>query len=136
MIISTPQDIPRFANLLRDGSQLGLNLQYAEQPTPGGLAQAFIIGRTFLDGAPSILVLGDNIFYGHDMVKLLKDADSHANGASIFAYHVTDPERYGVVEFGSNRKAISIEEKPKTQKFNYAVNELYYDRILRHRRRT
>ena len=126
LVISTPQDTPRFAELLGDGSQWGISIQYAEQPSPGGLAQAFTIGRTFLNGAPSTLVLGDNIFYGHDMVKLLHDADGHANGASVFAYHVTDPDRYGVVEFDANRRAISIEEKPKIPKSNYAVTGLYF----------
>jgi glucose-1-phosphate thymidylyltransferase len=129
LIISTPHDTPRFTDLLGDGSQWGINLQYAEQPTPGGLAQAFIIGRAFLDGAPSTLALGDNIFYGHDIVKLLQDADSRTGGASIFAYRVTDPERYGVVEFDSHRRAISIEEKPTAPKSNYVVTGLYfYDR--------
>lgn len=131
LLISTPQDTPRFAELLHDGSQWGINIQYAVQPSPDGLAQAFIIGRKFVDGAPSALVLGDNIFYGHDMVKLLKDADCRRNGASVFAYHVQDPERYGVVEFDADNAAISIEEKPKQPRSNYAVTGLYfYDELV------
>ena len=126
LLISTPEDTPRFAELLGDGSQWGISIQYAIQPLPGGLAQAFIIGRTFLDGSPSTLVLGDNIFYGHDMVKLLEDADRRTEGASVFAYHVNDPERYGVVEFDAHKKAISIEEKPKAPKSSYAVTGLYF----------
>jgi glucose-1-phosphate thymidylyltransferase len=126
LVISTPQDTPRFAELLGDGSQWGISIQYAIQPSPGGLAQAFIIGRTFLSGSPSTLVLGDNIFYGHDMVKLLQDADSRSEGATVFAYHVNDPERYGVVEFDARQKAISIEEKPKAPKSSYAVTGLYF----------
>jgi glucose-1-phosphate thymidylyltransferase len=115
--------------LLGDGSQWGISLRYAEQPSPDGLAQAFTIGRAFLNGAPSALVLGDNIFYGHDLVKLLQDADSRIEGASIFAYHVVDPERYGVVEFDAYHRVIDIQEKPKTPKSNYAVTGLYfYDR--------
>ena len=129
LVISTPQDTPRFAELLGDGSQWGINLHYAEQPSPDGLAQAFIIGRAFVGGALSALVLGDNIFHGHDMVKLLQSANARAEGASVFAYHVTDPERYGVVEFDANRRAVSIEEKPSAPKSNYAVTGLYfYDR--------
>jgi glucose-1-phosphate thymidylyltransferase len=126
LVISTPQDTPRFAELLGDGSQWGISIQYAIQPSPGGLAQAFIIGRTFLSGSPSTLVLGDNIFYGHDMVKLLQDANSRSEGATVFAYHVNDPERYGVVEFDARQKAISIEEKPKAPKSSYAVTGLYF----------
>jgi glucose-1-phosphate thymidylyltransferase len=126
LLISTPQDTPRFAELMGDGSQWGISIQYAEQPSPGGLAQAFIVGKNFINNAPSTLALGDNIFYGHDMVKLLQDADSRTDGASVFAYHVTDPERYGVVEFDAYRKAVSIEEKPKTPKSNYAVTGLYF----------
>ena len=109
LIISTPQDTPRFAQLLGDGGQWGLNLQYAVQPSPDGLAQAFVIGEAFLAGAPSALVLGDNIFYGHDFAPLLKAADEQASGATVFAYHVTDPERYGVVAFDAHGKAQSIE---------------------------
>ena len=126
LVISTPQDTPRFAELLGDGSHWGINIQYAEQPSPDGLAQAFIIGRRFVGDAPSALVLGDNIFYGNDMVKLLQDADGRSEGASVFAYHVTDPERYGVVEFDAHRRAVSIEEKPKAPKSNYAVTGLYF----------
>ncbi len=126
LVISTPRDTPRFAELLGDGSQWGISIQYAEQPSPGGLAQAFLIGRTFLDGAPSALVLGDNIFYGHDIATLLHDADARTDGATVFAYHVFDPERYGVVEFDAHRRAISIEEKPRSPKSNYAVTGLYF----------
>lgn len=126
LVISTPQDTPRFADLLKDGSQWGINLQYAVQPSPGGLAQAFIIGRDFVGEMPSALVLGDNIFYGHDMIGLLAAADARAQGASVFAYHVTDPKRYGVVEFDRGRNAISIEEKPVKPKSNYAVTGLYF----------
>jgi glucose-1-phosphate thymidylyltransferase len=126
LVISTPQDTPRFTELLGDGSQWGISIQYAIQPSPGGLAQAFVIGRAFLGGSPSTLVLGDNIFYGHDMVKLLQDADSRSEGATVFAYHVNDPERYGVVEFDVHQKAISIEEKPKAPKSSYAVTGLYF----------
>lgn len=126
LIISTPQDTPRFEQLLGDGSQWGINLQYAVQPSPDGLAQAFIIGEAFLAGAPSALVLGDNIFHGHDFPKLLKSANTKQQGASVFAYHVHDPERYGVVEFDSQGKALSIEEKPGKPKSNYAVTGLYF----------
>ena len=126
LIISTPQDTPRFQQLLGDGSQWGMNLQYAVQPSPDGLAQAFIIGEQFLDGAPSALVLGDNIFHGHDLEHLLNDADAIASGATVFAYHVQDPERYGVVAFDANGKASSIEEKPLKPKSNYAVTGLYF----------
>jgi glucose-1-phosphate thymidylyltransferase len=126
LIISTPQDTPRFAELLKDGSQWGINLQYAVQPSPEGLAQAFVIGRDFVGGAPSVLVLGDNIFYGHDMVELLAAADAREAGASVFAYHVGDPKRYGVVEFDEMRNAISIEEKPEKPKSNFAVTGLYF----------
>jgi glucose-1-phosphate thymidylyltransferase len=126
LVISTPQDTPRFAELLRDGSQWGIDIKYAVQPSPDGLAQAFVIGRKFVNGAPSALVLGDNIFYGHDMVKLLKDASARREGASVFAYHVQDPERYGVVEFDADSAAVSIEEKPKQARSNYAVTGLYF----------
>ena len=126
LIISTPADTPRFKDLLGDGSQWGMNLEYAVQPSPDGLAQAFLIGENFIGDAPSSLVLGDNIFYGHDLVKQLFSADQATQGATVFAYHVHDPERYGVVEFDSNRKAISIEEKPPKPKSNYAVTGLYF----------
>ena len=126
LIISTPQDTPRFEQLLGDGSQWGMKLQYAVQPSPDGLAQAFIIGEKFLSGAPSALVLGDNIFYGHDLHTLLMDADAQQGGATVFAYHVQDPERYGVVAFDSAGKASSIEEKPAAPKSNYAVTGLYF----------
>ena len=126
LIISTPQDTPRFQQLLGDGSQWGLNLQYAVQPSPDGLAQAFVIGEQFLDGAPSALVLGDNIFYGHDFHDLLANAMQRTEGASVFAYHVHDPERYGVAEFDASGKVLSLEEKPAKPKSNYAVTGLYF----------
>jgi glucose-1-phosphate thymidylyltransferase len=126
LVISTPQDTPRFAALLGDGSAWGMNLSYCVQPSPDGLAQAFILGRDFVGGAPSALVLGDNIFYGHDFQPMLQRAAARTAGASVFAYHVTDPERYGVVEFDAQRRAISIEEKPKAPKSNYAVTGLYF----------
>jgi glucose-1-phosphate thymidylyltransferase len=126
LIISTPQDTPRFEQLLGDGSQWGLRLQYAVQPSPDGLAQAFLIGEAFLDGAPSALVLGDNIFYGHDFLVLLRNANAQQAGASVFAYHVQDPERYGVVEFDANDHVLSLEEKPAQPKSSYAVTGLYF----------
>ena len=126
LIISTPQDTPRFEQLLGDGSQWGMNLQYAVQPSPDGLAQAFIIGEAFLSGSPSALVLGDNIFHGHDLSDLLASADAVTAGATVFAYHVHDPERYGVVAFDAQGKASSIEEKPAKPKSNYAVTGLYF----------
>ena len=126
LIISTPQDTPRFQQLLGDGSQWGINLQYAVQPSPDGLAQAFIIGDKFIGNSPSALVLGDNIFYGHDLAPLLKAADDEAAGATVFAYHVHDPERYGVVEFDGQGRARSIEEKPAKPKSSYAVTGLYF----------
>ncbi|MGJ7519658.1 glucose-1-phosphate thymidylyltransferase RfbA [Variovorax sp. LT1P1] len=126
LIISTPQDTPRFQQLLGDGSQWGMNLQYAVQPSPDGLAQAFLIGEDFLAGAPSALVLGDNLFYGHDFAQLLSDADAQPSGATVFAYHVQDPERYGVVAFDIGGRASSIEEKPTHPKSSYAVTGLYF----------
>ena len=126
LIISTPQDTPRFEQLLGDGSQWGIHLQYAVQPTPDGLAQAFLIGEQFLNGAPSALVLGDNIFYGHDFQPMLKKADARQRGASVFAYHVHDPQRYGVAEFDAQGKVLSLEEKPVQPKSSYAVTGLYF----------
>jgi glucose-1-phosphate thymidylyltransferase len=126
LIISTPQDTPRFQQLLGDGSAWGLNLQYAIQPSPDGLAQAFIIGKDFVGNNPSALVLGDNIFYGHDFKSQLRNAAQREVGASVFAYHVRDPERYGVVEFDKAGKAVSLEEKPLQPKSNYAVTGLYF----------
>ncbi len=126
LVISTPQDTPRFQQLLGDGSQWGINLQYAVQPSPDGLAQAFLIGERFIGNAPSALVLGDNIFYGHDFVHLLADADAKTDGATVFAYHVQDPERYGVVAFDARGRASSIEEKPAKPKSSYAVTGLYF----------
>ena len=126
LIISTPQDTPRFEQLLGDGNQWGLELQYAVQPSPDGLAQAFIIGEQFLGASPSALVLGDNIFYGHDFNQLLSSAMQRTSGASVFAYHVHDPERYGVVAFDKAGKAVSLEEKPLQPQSNYAVTGLYF----------
>ena len=126
LIISTPQDTPRFEQLLGDGSQWGMKLQYAVQPSPDGLAQAFLIGEQFLDGAPCALVLGDNIFYGHEFAQLMAEADAKPSGATVFAYHVHDPERYGVVSFDAQGKAASIEEKPVKPQSNYAVTGLYF----------
>ncbi|MDM7951478.1 glucose-1-phosphate thymidylyltransferase RfbA [Hydrogenophaga sp.] len=126
LIISTPQDTPRFQQLLGDGSAWGMNLQYAVQPSPDGLAQAFLIGADFVGNQPSALVLGDNIYYGHDFTTLLSDADAQTGGATVFAYHVHDPERYGVVAFDTTGKASSIEEKPLKPKSNYAVTGLYF----------
>ncbi len=126
LIISTPQDTPRFAELLGDGSAWGMRLEYAVQASPDGLAQAFIIGRDFVGSNPSALVLGDNIFYGHDLVRQLNQAQQRTQGATVFAYHVHDPERYGVVEFDGEMRALSIEEKPQNPKSNYAVTGLYF----------
>ena len=126
LLISTPQDTPRFQELLGDGSQWGINLTYAVQPSPDGLAEAFIIGREFIGNSPSALILGDNIFYGNDFEKQLRDASARGSGSTVFAYHVQDPERYGVVEFDSQRRAVSIEEKPPQPKSNYAVTGLYF----------
>ena len=129
LLISTPQVTPRFTDLMGDGSQWGMNIQYAVQPSPDGLAQAFIIGKEFVGNHPSALILGDNIFYGHDLVKLMQTANAQTKGASVFAYHVQDPERYGVVAFDDQQQALSIEEKPQHPKSNYAVTGLYfYDR--------
>ena len=126
LIISTPQDTPRFQALLGDGSRWGMQFSYCVQPSPDGLAQAFILGRSFVGGRPSALVLGDNIFYGHDFGQLLTRAHARTSGASVFAYHVQDPERYGVVAFDGHKRALSIEEKPKAPKSNYAVTGLYF----------
>ena len=126
LIISTPQDTPRFQQLLGDGSQWGLNLQYALQPSPDGLAQAFLIGESFIGDAPSALGLGDNIFYGHDIHDLLAHAQARSEGATVFAYHVHDPERYGVAEFDASGKVLSLEEKPAQPKSHYAVTGLYF----------
>lgn len=126
LIISTPQDTPRFRDLLGDGSQWGISLSYAIQPSPDGLAQAFILGREFVGDAPSALILGDNIYHGHDLEEKLRAASDRQEGATVFAYHVHDPERYGVVEFDAQRRAVSIEEKPLLPKSNYAVTGLYF----------
>ena len=126
LIITTPHDAPQFHALLRDGSQWGVNIQFAVQPSPDGLAQAFIIGREFIDQSPSALILGDNIFHGHDLQHLMESAINRHAGATVFAYHVQDPERYGVVDFDGAKRALSIEEKPKIPKSNYAVTGLYF----------
>ena len=126
LIISTPQDTPRFQELLGDGSQWGISLSYAVQPSPDGLAQAFIIGKEFVGDAPSALILGDNIYYGHDFETQLREASARTSGSTVFAYHVHDPERYGVVDFDEQRRAVSIEEKPLKPKSNYAVTGLYF----------
>jgi glucose-1-phosphate thymidylyltransferase len=126
LLISTPHDTPRFSELLGDGSQWGLNIEYCVQPSPDGLAQAFTLGKNFVGNHPSALVLGDNIFYGHELVDQLSSADDRSVGATVFAYHVNDPERYGVVEFDKDNKALSIEEKPVSPKSNYAVTGLYF----------
>ena len=126
LLISTPHDTPRFSELLGDGSQWGLNIQYCVQPSPDGLAQAFTLGKNFVGNDPSALVLGDNIFYGHELVGQLDSANQRTGGATVFAYHVTDPERYGVVEFDQHYKALSIEEKPIKPRSNYAVTGLYF----------
>ena len=126
LLISTPQDTPRFQALLGDGSHWGIGISYCVQPSPDGLAQAFILGKQFVAGQPSALVLGDNIFYGHDLQKLLHVAAARTHGASVFAYHVQDPERYGVVAFDADKRALSIEEKPKAPQSNYAVTGLYF----------
>ncbi|MEK0445411.1 MAG: glucose-phosphate thymidylyltransferase RfbA [Verrucomicrobiota bacterium] len=126
LIISTPQDTPRFEQMLGDGSQWGIRLQYEVQPSPDGLAQAFLIGETFIDGHPSALVLGDNLFYGHDFQDLLLRANQRREGASVFAYHVSDPERYGVAEFNGEGRVLSLEEKPASPKSNFAVTGLYF----------
>lgn len=126
LVISTPQDTPRFEQLLGDGSQWGINLSYCVQPSPDGLAQAFILGEQFVGNSPSALILGDNLYYGHDFASILKRADAQTSGASVFAYHVNDPERYGVVEFDAAGKALSIEEKPAKPKSKYAVTGLYF----------
>jgi glucose-1-phosphate thymidylyltransferase len=126
LIISTPEDIPRFESLLGDGSQWGINFNYKVQPSPDGLAQAFLLGEEFIGDDPSALILGDNIFYGHDLENLINSASSRKSGATIFAYHVNDPERYGVAEFNSDNQVISIEEKPEQPKSNYAVTGFYF----------
>ena len=126
LVISTPQDTPRFEALLGDGSRWGMHLSYCVQPSPDGLAQAFVLGRRFVGGRPSALVLGDNIFYGHDFKAMLASAHARTAGATVFAYHVHDPERYGVVEFDAQRRALSIEEKPKVPRSHYAVTGLYF----------
>ena len=131
LLISTPSDTPRFTELLGDGSAWGLNISYCVQPSPDGLAQAFILGREFVGRDPSALILGDNIFYGHDLAALVRRADARTDGATVFAYHVNDPERYGVVEFDADRRAVSLEEKPARPRSRYAVTGLYFydDRV-------
>jgi glucose-1-phosphate thymidylyltransferase len=126
LVISTPTDTPRFQALLGDGSRWGMNLSYCVQPSPDGLAQAFVLGKRFVDSRPSALVLGDNIFHGHDLLRLLQSANARGEGATVFAYHVHDPERYGVVEFDAAKRALSIEEKPRQPRSNYAVTGLYF----------
>ncbi len=126
LVISTPEDTPRFQTLLGDGTQWGIRLSYAVQPRPEGIAQAFLIARDFLDGAPSALILGDNLFYGHDLVKMLRRAARTEEGATVFAYPVSDPERYGVVEFDAEGRAVNLEEKPRRPKSRYAVTGLYF----------
>lgn len=131
LIISTPHDTPRFTALLGDGKKWGMNIHYAEQDRPEGLAQAYIIGKNFVGNNQSALILGDNIFYGHDLLKLLTNVNDRTSGATVFAYHVNDPERYGVIDFDSQQRALSIEEKPKIPKSNYAVTGLYfYDHLV------
>jgi len=136
LVISTPQDTPRFEQLLGDGSAWGMRIAYTVQPSPDGLAQAFILGADFVRGGPSALVLGDNIFYGHDFHQLLRNADARASGATVFAYAVTDPERYGVVEFDARKRAVSLEEKPARPKSRYAVTGLYFydEAVVEHAR--
>src|SRR6478752_2391365 len=126
LIISTPHDLPHFKRLLGDGSDWGMSLSYAEQPHPGGLAQAYLIGADFVAGKPSVLILGDNLYYGHTLPEMMESAKARITGATVFAYHVRDPERYGVVAFDANGKAMSIEEKPKAPKSNWAVTGLYF----------
>jgi len=126
LVISTPEDTPRFAEMLGDGSQWGISLQYAVQPSPDGLAQAFVIGKDFVGGQPSALILGDNIYHGHDLVRQLASASANTTGATVFAYHVHDPERYGVVEFDEKFQAVSLEEKPANPRSHYAVTGLYF----------
>jgi len=126
LVISTPRDVPSFEDLLKDGSQWGMNIRYAVQPKPEGLAQAYVIGADFVGEVPSALILGDNIFYGHGLTELLANAGAKTQGATVFAYHVSDPERYGVVEFDGEMRAVSIEEKPKSPRSNWAVTGLYF----------
>jgi len=126
LVISTPRDVPSFEDLLKDGSQWGMNIRYAVQPKPEGLAQAYVIGADFVGEVPSALILGDNIFYGHGLTELLANAGAKTQGATVFAYHVSDPERYGVVEFDREMRAVSIEEKPKSPRSNWAVTGLYF----------